>query len=53
MLTPLSGELIGLPSSNHRILTPMNAPTETKSPCEKFSVFVVVKVMLKPRAINA
>ena len=31
----------------------MNAPTETKSPCEKFSVFVVVKVMLKPRAINA
>jgi hypothetical protein len=32
---------------------PMNAPAETNSPCEKFSVLVVVNVMLKPSATSA
>ena len=29
---PTSGALIGLPSSSHRTVTPMKAPTDTKSP---------------------
>ena len=32
---------------------PMNAPAETNSPCEKFRVLVVVKVMLNPSATSA
>ena len=32
---------------------PMKSPAETNSPCEKFRVLVVVKVMLKPSATKA
>ena len=51
--SPKVVELSGLPSTRNSALMPMNAPAETNSPCEKFSVLVVVNVMLKPSATSA
>ncbi len=39
--------------SRYSVATPMKAPKLMNSPCEKFSVLVVVKVMLKLSAISA
>jgi len=46
-------DVTGRPRNRKSALMPMNAPADTNSPCEKFKVFVVVKVMLKPSATNA